>query len=83
MMHFTKAGGKGPVPVNVDDVKRLIEEVAYEGSHIDTILVCSCQVMYYPTKIGTMIGHVVDPRQMKMARVREAAVPGQSQGVLR
>ena len=27
----TKAGGKGPVPVNVDDVKRLIEEVASEG----------------------------------------------------
>ena len=27
----TKAGGKGPVPVNVDDVKRLIDEVAYEG----------------------------------------------------
>lgn len=26
----TKAGGKGPVAVNVDDVKRLIEEVAYE-----------------------------------------------------
>jgi alpha-L-arabinofuranosidase len=27
----TKAGSKGPVPVNIDDVKRLIEEVAYDG----------------------------------------------------
>ena len=35
----TKAGGKGPVPVNVEDVKRLIEEVAYVGSQVDTILV--------------------------------------------
>ena len=53
----TKAGGKGPVPVNVDDVKRLIEEVAYEGSQVDTILVCvNAQVMYYPTKVGTMRG---------------------------
>ena len=53
----TKAGGKGPVPVNVEDVKRLIEEVAYEGSQVDTILVCvNAQVMYYPTKVGTMRG---------------------------
>lgn len=53
----TKAGGKGPMPVNVDDVKRLIEEVAYEGSQVDTILVCvNAQVMYYPTKVGTMRG---------------------------
>jgi hypothetical protein len=53
----TKAGGKGPVPVSVDDVKRLIEEVAYEGSRVDTILVCiNAQVMYYPSKIGTMRG---------------------------
>ncbi len=53
----TKAGGKGPVVVNVDDVKRLIEEVAFEGSHVDTVLVCvNAQVMYYPTKVGTMRG---------------------------
>lgn len=53
----TKAGGKGPVPVNIDDVKRLIEEVAYEGSRVDTVLVCvNAQVMYYPTKVGTMRG---------------------------
>jgi len=54
---FTKAGGKGPVPLVVDDVKRLIEEVAYEDSRVDTVLVCiNCQVMYYPTAVGTMYG---------------------------
>ena len=54
---FTKAGGKGPVPVTADDVKRLIEEVAYEGSRVDTVLVCiNAQVMFYPTKVGTMLG---------------------------
>ena len=53
----TKAGSKGPVPVNIDDVKRLTEEVAYDGSRVDTVLVCvNAQVMYYPTKVGTMRG---------------------------
>ncbi len=55
----TKAGSKGPVPVNIDDVKRLIEEVAYEGSRVDTVLVCiNAQVMYYPTKVdvGLFVG---------------------------
>jgi len=53
----TKAGGKGPVSVHADDVKRLIEEVAYEGSQVDTVLICiNAQVMYYPTKVGTMRG---------------------------
>lgn len=53
----TKAGSKGPVAVTVEDVKQLIEEVAYEGSQVDSILVCiNAQVMYYPTTIGTMRG---------------------------
>ncbi|MEZ6059889.1 MAG: family 10 glycosylhydrolase [Planctomycetaceae bacterium] len=54
---WTKANSKGPVALTVDDVKHLIEEVAYEGSRVDTILVCiDAQVMYYPTKVGTMRG---------------------------
>jgi hypothetical protein len=58
----TKAGSKGPVAVNVDDVKRLIEEVAYNGSRVDTVLVCiNAQVMYYPTKVGTMRGTLSTP----------------------
>lgn len=53
----TKAGGKGPVAVTADDVKQLIEEVAYDGSLVDTILVCvNAQVMYYPSQVGTMRG---------------------------
>ena len=60
----TKAGSKGPVPVNVDDVKQLIEEVAYEGSRVDTVLVCiNAQVMYYPTKVGTMRGTHSTPEE--------------------
>lgn len=60
----TKASGKGPVAVNVDDVKRLIEEVAYDGSLVDTVLVCiNAQVMYYPTKIGTMRGKHSTPTE--------------------
>ncbi len=58
----TRAGGKGPVAVTVDDVKRLIEEVAYDGSQVDTVLVCiNAQVMYYPTKVGTMRGTLSTP----------------------
>lgn len=58
----TKAGSKGPVEVNIDDVKRLIEEVAYAGSRVDTILVCvNAQVMYYPTEVGTMRGTLSTP----------------------
>ncbi|MEX2286435.1 MAG: hypothetical protein WD648_05045 [Planctomycetaceae bacterium] len=56
---FTKAGGKGPVAIDIDDVRKLIDEVAYDGSQVDTVLVCiNAQVMYYPTKVGTMRGSV-------------------------
>src|SRR5262245_28416256 len=61
---WTKAGGKGPVAVSVDDVKRLIAEVAYEGSQVDTILVCvNAQVMYYPTRVGTRRGGTSTPQE--------------------
>src|SRR3972149_3614209 len=59
---FTRAGGKGPVAITVDDVKRLIEEVAYDGSRVDTVLVCvNAQVRYYPPKVGTMRGTLSTP----------------------
>ena len=58
----TRAGGKGPVAITVDDVKRLIEEVAYDGSQVDSVLVCiNAQVMYYPTKVGTLRGTLSTP----------------------
>lgn len=54
---WTRAGGKGPVAVGQDDVRQLIAEVAYEGSQVDTILVCiNAQAMYYPTRAGSMRG---------------------------
>jgi len=60
----TKANSKGPVPLNVDDVKQLIEEVAYDGSCVDTVLVCiNAQVMYYPTQVGTMRGTLSTPEE--------------------
>jgi hypothetical protein len=50
----TRAGSKGPVELSVEDVKQLIEEVAYDRSHVDAVLVCiNAQVMYYPSKVGT------------------------------
>lgn len=53
----TKAHSKGPAAVNADDVRQLIEEVAYQGSRVDTILVCiNAQVTYFPSKVGTMRG---------------------------
>lgn len=60
----TKAASKGPVPVDVEDVRRLIEEVACDGSRVDTVLVCvNAQVMYYPTSVGTMRGTLSTPEE--------------------
>lgn len=54
---FTKAGGQGPGPIDAADVERLVEEVAFTESRVDTVLVCvNAQVMYYPTRVGTMLG---------------------------
>ncbi|MBM4004724.1 MAG: hypothetical protein FJ295_15805 [Planctomycetes bacterium] len=54
----TRAGGKGPVAITVEDVRKLVAEVAYPGSQVDTILLCvNAQVMYYPTRIGTQRGY--------------------------
>jgi Tol biopolymer transport system component len=59
---FTRAGGKGPVPITTDDLRRLVEEIAQEGSRVDTVLVCiNAQVMYYPTEVGTMRGDLSTP----------------------
>jgi hypothetical protein len=53
----TKAGTKGWTEVGADDLKQAIREVTFEGSQVDTVLVCIiAQVMYYPTKVGTLRG---------------------------
>ena len=60
----TKANSKGPAAVNADDVRQLIAEVAYEGSRVDTILVCiNAQVTYFPSKVGTMRGTLSTPEE--------------------
>ncbi len=39
------------------DLERLIEEITYDGSRVDTVLICpNAQVTYYPPKVGTMLG---------------------------
>ncbi|MBB76246.1 MAG: hypothetical protein CMJ75_17195 [Planctomycetaceae bacterium] len=49
------AGTKAPEPITVKDISPFLEEVAYEGRHVDTVLIClTAQVMYYPTRVGGM-----------------------------
>ena len=61
---FTRAGSMGPVSMSVDDLKRSIAEVGYEGSQVDTMLICvNAQVMYYPTKVGTQRGTLSTPEE--------------------
>ena len=61
---WTRANSNGPVAIDVDDLKTLIREITFEGSQVDTMLVCiNAQVMYYPTKIGTMRGTQCTPEQ--------------------
>ena len=61
---WTKANGEVPTEVDVDDIRRLIKEVSYDESQVNTILVCiNAQVMYYPTQVGTMRGTLCTPEQ--------------------
>jgi len=69
---WTRAGSKEPVAINVDDLKKLIDEIAYDGSQVDTMLVCiSAQVMYYPTTVGTMRGTLTAPEERGKWRASE------------
>jgi hypothetical protein len=59
-----RAGSKGPVALTVDDLKRLVAEIAYDTSQVDTVLLCvNAQVMYYPTQVGTMRGALSTPEE--------------------
>ena len=62
---YTRAGVKHPVALTVEDVKCLIDEIAYESSQVDTMLLClNAATMYYPTKVGTMHG-ALTPRDQR------------------
>ena len=63
----TKAGGKGPVSLTSGDLVRLVEELCGKKSRVDTILLCiNAQVMYYPTKVGTMRGAASNDGEKKL-----------------
>ena len=63
---YSRKGSQGPVRLTVGDLREAIREVSFEGSQVDTVLLCvNAQVMYYPTKVGTMLGSLATPEQKK------------------
>lgn len=68
----TRAGGTEPVAVTAADLERLVEEIAYDGSQVDTLLLCiNAQVTYFPTKVGTLRGTASTPEERANWPVRE------------
>jgi sugar lactone lactonase YvrE len=60
----TRAGSTGPVAITEADLKRLVDEITCDGSQVDTLLLCiNAQVMYYPTKVGTLRGTLSTPEE--------------------
>jgi hypothetical protein len=67
-----KAGRKGPGPITAADLTNIIAELTRPGSQIDTLLVCvNAQVMYYPTKVGTLRGTLSTPEERAKWPVHE------------
>ena len=61
---WTKKNAKTPVQVTPDDLKTVVDEIAFPGSQVDTLLVCiNAQCMYYPTKIGDRRGTLATPAE--------------------
>ena len=61
---WTKKDGKQPVVVTTADLPTLIEEIAFAGSQVDTLLVCiNAQATYYPTKVGDRRGTLSSPAE--------------------
>jgi hypothetical protein len=59
-----KAGRPGPGPITVEDLRTLVAELTSADSQVDTLLVCiNAQVMYYPTKVGTLRGTLSTPEE--------------------
>jgi hypothetical protein len=59
-----KKNAQGPAELTVDDLKAIVGEISYPGSQVDTLLVCiNAQVMYYPTKVGTLRGTLSTPTE--------------------
>ena len=63
---YSRKGSQGPVRLTAEDLREAIREVSFEGSQVDTVLLCvNAQVMYYPTKVGTMLGSLATPEEKK------------------
>ena len=63
---YSKKGSQGPVRLTAEDLREAIREVSFEGSQVDTVLLCvNAQVMYCPTKVGTMLGSLATPEEKK------------------
>jgi len=63
---YSKKGSQGPVRLTAEDLREAIREVSFEGSQVDTVLLCvNAQVMYYPTRVGTMLGSLATPEEKK------------------
>jgi len=59
-----KAGRKGPGPIDTADLRRIVEELTAKGSQVDTLLVCiNAQVLYFPTRVGTLRGTLSTPEE--------------------
>jgi hypothetical protein len=67
-----KKNSKGPAVVTADDLKTIVEEIAYPGSQVDTLLLCiNAQSTYYPSKVGSMRGTLCTPEERKQWPARE------------
>ena len=54
-----KAHVKDPAAITVEDLPKIVDELSYCGSQVDTLLVCvGAKVTYYPSKLGTLRGSI-------------------------
>ena len=59
-----RKGSNKHVAITVNDLKEAVREVTEEGSQVDTVLLCvNARVMYYPTKVGTVLGELATAEQ--------------------
>ena len=63
---YSRKSSRGPVRLTAEDLTETIRKVSFQGSQVDTALLCVyAQVTYYPTRIGTMLTSLATPEQKK------------------
>lgn len=61
---FYKKNVYAPCAITTADLRAIVDELTQPGSQVDTLLVCvNAQVLYYPSKVGTMIGSVMSAEE--------------------